>query len=118
MRRTYGLMYTFWRRCLFAAHRAQADANEIEAGAQRRMADEYDKVQPDDAAIRGRPKSVPDENAFSAASVGLTLKQIHEARAVREAEKNNPCVVRSATDRLRPSHAWLPQKTFLVSPRD
>ena len=39
-----------------------------------------------DPAIRGRPKSVPDENAFSAAAVGLNRKEIHEARKIRDAE--------------------------------
>jgi hypothetical protein len=58
------------------------------------LADEYDAVQPADAAVRGRPKSVPEENAFTAKGVGLTRKQIHEGRAVRDAEKNDPGVVR------------------------
>ena len=38
-----------------------------------------------------RRKAVPDENSFStAADIGLTRKQIHDARAVRDAEKIDP----------------------------
>jgi hypothetical protein len=40
--------------------------------------------------VRGRPKSVPDENAFSATAVGLTRKQVHEARKIRDAEERPP----------------------------
>ncbi len=36
----------------------------------------------------GRPKTVPDENGFKAttADIGLTRKQVHEARRIRDAE--------------------------------
>lgn len=81
-----------------AAHRAQADALEIEAKAKRRLADEYDAAQPKNAAVAGRPKSVPDENAFTAAAVGLTRKDIHEARTIRDAEKADPGIVRRTLD--------------------
>lgn len=60
-----------------------ADALEIEAAAKRRLADEYDREQPKEAKRGGRPKTVPDKNSFTAADVGLTRKQIHEARKLR-----------------------------------
>jgi hypothetical protein len=81
------------------AHRAQANALKIEAAAKERLADEYDAAQPEDAAVAGRPKkSVPDENAFSAKAVGLTRKQVHEARQVRDAELAQPGIVRQTLD--------------------
>lgn len=76
-----------------AVYRAQADALLIEARAKMRLADEYDAAQE-----RGEVKShggsrvnVPDRNvAPSAAEVGLSRKEIHEGRKLRDAEKVNP----------------------------
>lgn len=86
-----------------AAHRAQADALEIEAGAKRRLADEYDAAQE-----RGEVKanggarnfSVPDENSElpSASDIGLSRKAIHEARIIRDAEDADPGIVRRTLD--------------------
>lgn len=84
-----------------AAYRAQADALEIEAGAKRRLADEYDAAQK-----RGEVRShggdrvtkLPD-GKFGPKDLGLSDKQVHEARAVRDAEKASPGVVRRAIDR-------------------
>lgn len=85
-----------------AAHRAQADALEIEARAKRRLADEYDAAQErGEAATQARhPGSVPNGNAApaTAADLGLTRKQVHEARQVRDAEKREPGVVRRVLD--------------------
>ena len=73
---------------LSAREKAEADALEIEAMAKRRLADEYEAAQE-----RGEVKSVGNPN-FSraeelpdAASVGLTAKEIHEARQIRDAEE-------------------------------
>lgn len=82
-----------------AAHRAQADALDIEAQAKRRLADEYDAAQE-----RGEVKSVGNPNYSqaeelpTAADVGLTPKQIHEAREIRDAEQAEPGIVRRALD--------------------
>lgn len=81
-----------------AAYRTQADALEIEAQAKRRLADEYDAAQPHDSKKGGRPKTVPDDNGFTAASVGLTRKDIHEARLIRDAENAEPGIVRRTVD--------------------
>jgi len=80
------------------AHRAQADALEIEAAAKRRLADEYDAAQPEDARKGGRPKTVPDENGFTAAEAGFSRKDIHEARLIRDAEQAQPGIVRETLE--------------------
>jgi hypothetical protein len=88
-----------------AAHRAQADALEIEAAAKRRLADEYDAAQDRGevataADTQKRGPGVPEQNAgkATAADAGLTRKQVHEARRVRNAEKVAPGVVKGALD--------------------
>jgi hypothetical protein len=67
-----------------------SDALEIEAGAKRRLADEYDGAQ-----ARGEVKSnggaiTKQNSASSVKDIGLSSKQIHEARQVRDAEKRDP----------------------------
>ena len=86
-----------------ATHRAQADALEIEAQAKRRLADEYDSAQArGDVRKDGqRGKAVPDENSFSPAKVediGLTRRDVFDARQVRDAIAADPGVVRAALD--------------------
>ena len=61
------------------------------------LADEYDAAQARDEVagkkFKGNQWSVPNENAPpSAADIGLTRKQVHEARLVRDAEKAKPGV--------------------------
>jgi hypothetical protein len=79
--------------------RAQADALQIEAMANRRIADEYDAAQ-----LRGEVKSVGNPNysnaeeLASAADIGLTAKDIHEAREIRDAEETYPGIVRRTLD--------------------
>jgi hypothetical protein len=83
------------------AHRAQADALEIEAMAKRRLADEYDAAQ-----LRGEVTSPADRhsnsraelNKATAADVGLNAKDIHEARQIRDAEETYPGIVRRTLD--------------------
>ncbi|GLS46260.1 hypothetical protein GCM10007884_42520 [Methylobacterium brachythecii] len=80
----------------------QAVALEIEASAKRRLADEYDAAQErGEVGQEGRPKTVPDGNGFRAATVadlGLTRKDIFEARRVRNAEALSPGVVQRMID--------------------
>jgi hypothetical protein len=85
--------------------RAQANAVDIEALAKRRLADEYDAAQERGEVGRqtGRPKIVPNGNDLSpptAADIGLSRKQIHEARQIRDAEKAEPGIVRRTLDTL------------------
>ena len=72
--------------------------NEAMGGAKRRLADEYDAAQERGEVVGrngGGDTTVPVRNAATAADIGLTRKQIHEARAVRDAEKNDPGVIRN-----------------------
>jgi|AutmiccommuBRH23_1029490.scaffolds.fasta_scaffold00194_75 hypothetical protein len=84
-----------------AAHRAQADALEIEAAAKRRLADEYDAAQArGEVASDGRPKTVVGDNGIPATSANLGLRrdQIHEARRLRDAEAVEPGLLRRTLD--------------------
>lgn len=83
-----------------AAHRAQADALEIEAAAKRRLADEYDAAQARGEVKRngGDRSSVEDRNTASSADLGLRRDQIHEARQLRDAEAADPGLVRRTLD--------------------
>jgi len=88
---------------IVAAHRAQAHALQIEARAKLRLADEYDAAQERGEVARGsvRTDIVPDENDVrpaTAADLGLTRKDIHEARLVRDAELAKPGIVRRTLD--------------------
>lgn len=80
-------------------HRAQADALDIEAGAKRRLADEYDAAQErGEVATRADQNLLPDQKKVSVSDIGLTHKDIHEARMIRDAEVADPGVVRRAID--------------------
>jgi hypothetical protein len=86
-----------------AAHRAQADALEIEASAKRRLADEYDAAQARGEAATGnrtRDFGVADPNAkpATASDLGLRRDQIHDARLIRDAEAADPGIVRRTLD--------------------
>jgi hypothetical protein len=80
-------------------YRAQADALEIESAAKRRLADEYDAAQ-DRGEVRRAGNSSAPEELISASEIGLSHKDIHEARLIRDAERENPGVVRRTLDRL------------------
>lgn len=87
-----------------AAHRAQADALEIEAEAKRRLADEYDGGQERGEIAKGSVRSdiVPQQNDVrpaTAAEAGVSRKEIHAARRVRNAEAKQPGVVKAALDK-------------------
>ncbi|MFQ5439779.1 MAG: hypothetical protein ACE5DK_13230 [Paracoccaceae bacterium] len=87
-----------------AAHRAQADALEIEAAAKRRLADEYDAAQARGEVARlGTNQSdlgvsVENTRPATSADLGLSRKDIHEARQLRDAETNDPGIVRRTLD--------------------
>jgi hypothetical protein len=81
--------------------RAQADALQIEAMANRRIADEYDAAQArgDVQPHGGQGKrDIPNENIPSVADIGLSAKDIHEAREIRDAEETYPGIVRRTLD--------------------
>lgn len=85
-----------------AVYRAQADAALIEARAKMRLADEYDAAQERGEVARhggGRNFNVPDGNVEpSAEDLGLSRKEIHEARQLRDAEIAEPGVIERAVN--------------------
>ena len=91
------------QRVFAAAHRAQADALEIEAAAKRRLADEYGQRRGEIAKGSVRADIVPAENDVrpaTAAEVGIDRKEIHDARQMRDAIASNPTIVRDALDQI------------------
>lgn len=81
-------------------HRAQADALVIEASAKRRLADEYDAAQ-ERGEVRqngGDRTRIPNQNSATVADIGLTHKDIHEARIIRDAEASSPGIVRETVE--------------------
>jgi len=89
---------------LSAVYRAQADALLIEARAKMRLADEYDEAQERGEVATGREGKglgVARDNAqiATAADLGLRRDEIHEARKLRDAERDDPGVIeRTLTD--------------------
>jgi hypothetical protein len=85
-----------------ACRKIQADALEIDAQAQIRLADEYDAAQERGEVAKqgdlGRNRSSQKEHLSTVTDIGLTRKQVHEARKIRDAEKANPGVVRKVLD--------------------
>lgn len=85
-----------------AANRAQADALLIESEAKRRLADEYDAAQ-ERGEIKTRAAnqhaSSEQEEAVTAMDIGLTHKQVHEARQIRDAEAAQPGIVKKTLDK-------------------
>ena len=87
-------------------YRSQAAALEIQAAAKIRIADEYDAAQK-----RGEVRSdgqrgkaakaayAGNSSVATAADIGLSRKEIYEARMIRDAEVITPGVVRGALDR-------------------
>jgi hypothetical protein len=81
-------------------YRAQADALEIEGAAKRRLADEYDAAQ-ERGEVRGpNERTTSNAEAVGVAEIGLTHKDIHEARLIRDAEAADPGVLRRTLDGL------------------
>ena len=99
-----------------AAHRAQADALEIEAAAKRRLADEYDAAQQSGEIQRHggvRVSKVSVENlAPTVADLGLTRKEVHDSRQPRDAEMADPGIIRRTLDD-RLEHGEEPTRTAL-----
>lgn len=60
--------------------------------AKRRLADEYDKAQERGEVASQRDGRRPSqvEGQTTAAEIGLTHKEIHEARQIRKAERDDP----------------------------
>jgi len=83
-----------------AAHRSQADALLIESQAKRRLADEYDAAQERGEVAKlgeiggGHSRSSDAEHLpATARDLGLSRKDVHEARIIRDAEEVEPGIV-------------------------
>lgn len=85
-----------------AAHRAQAHALEIESKAKHLLADEYDAAQERGEIQRhggDRSGKVSGKNlAPTVSDLGLTRKEVHEARLLRDAEAADPGIIRRTLD--------------------
>ena len=84
-------------------HRAQAHALAIRARAEMRLAEEYDAAQArgEVARLGDNLPSVDDSNAKpTAADLGLRRDEIHEARKFRDAERDEPGVIRRTIDSM------------------
>jgi hypothetical protein len=86
-----------------ACRKVMGDALVIETRAQCRLADEYDAAQ-ERGEVKGRgnksgKSNIPNENNTpTVEDIGLTSKQVHNARAVRDAEKAKPGAIRKAIE--------------------
>lgn len=89
---------------MLSVYRSQADALEIEAMAKRRLADEYDAAQARGEVVGNKgggfrwereKQTVGGYNPKpTAAEIGLERTAIHHARKVRDAEAQEPGIVR------------------------
>ena len=75
----------------------------IESEAKRRLADEYD-------AAQGRGSKV------GPADIGLSHKQVHEARVIRDAEKADPGIVRRTLNEHLPTWTDASRKAERAQP--
>lgn len=90
------------------------DTLEIEALAERRLADEYDAAQErSDVSVKGQHGAhVPDKNVRpTAADIVLARKETQEARAILDAETAIPGIVRSTVNAVigtgkEPTKPW------------
>lgn len=80
-------------------HRAQADALELEAMAKRRLADEYDAAQERGDIRKNGERSFSAPEKVSGPDI-LPPKELHEARQIRDAEVDDPGIVRRTLDAL------------------
>lgn len=86
-----------------AGHRLQAEALVIEARAKCRLADEYDAAQERGEVAKASVRTdivlkQNDVRPATAADVGISRKDIHEARIIRDAEAEEPGIVQHTID--------------------
>lgn len=92
---------------LAACRKMQADALVIEARAQCRLADEYDNAQERGEVVGrkggGARSTILNQNGPpTLKQLGLTGRQVHEARQIRDAEQRMPGMVKQVVeDRLK-----------------
>lgn len=86
---------------LSQVYRAQADALLIESRAKMRLAEEYDAAQ-DRGDVRkpNQGRSTSNLEAPNVSDIGLTHKDIHDARQIRDAEKASPGIAQRALNAM------------------
>lgn len=82
-----------------AVYRAQADALLIEARAKMRLADEYDAAQERGEVAKAGNSSKPEELA-RANDLGISHKEVHEARQIRNIERDDPGAYERVTNEI------------------
>jgi hypothetical protein len=96
--------------------------SEIEAGAKRRLADEYDAAQErgEVAKLGTNQSGVTEQNTrpATAEELGIDRKDIHEARIIRDAEVADPGVVRRTLGGTNPSARRSPGANRFTSSLD
>lgn len=82
-------------------HRSQAHALAIRARAEMRLAQEYDDAQ-DRGEVRraNNEKTASGREAVSASDIGISHKDVHEARQFRDAENAEPGLIRRSLDAM------------------
>lgn len=78
------------KRVVAKARQLQGEALLIESRAKMSMAAAWKAAKADGLTHKGRPKSVPDENAFTAEEAGFTRKELYEATELLDAEEKAP----------------------------
>lgn len=85
---------------LASIHRAQADALDGEARAKRILADEYDAAQERGEVAKAGDNQHNKQVVPGGNDLGISRKDIHEAREIRNAESESPGIVRRALDAM------------------
>lgn len=80
-------------------HRAQANATFIRARAEMRLAEEYDAAK-DRGEVARAGHNQHGEVVPTVNDLGLSRKDIHEARQLRDAERENPGLIRRSLDAM------------------
>lgn len=109
-----------------AVYRAQADALLIEARAKMRLADEYDAAQERGEVAKNGDnltRITKGNSKATMADIGLNGKDVHEARKLRDAEKNDPGVTERAINEMvdrgeEPTKAKLKKGLHLVAAKE
>lgn len=81
-------------------HRAQAHALAIRARAEMRLAEEYDAAQERNEVRKQGERANLSEGKVSTADIGLSYKDVHEARQLRDAENAEPGLIRRSLDAM------------------
>jgi hypothetical protein len=102
--------------CFYSSSRsasAQADALEIEAGAKRRLADEYDAAQERGEILSNGERTFSSPEKVKGTEL-IPPKDLHDARLIRDAEVADPALVRDQPTRIAETPARVPGTCLTV----